>query len=133
MAERPAVNTKAVTRDQLADLAGKNHRAIRFLETIAGDVGGVLPDASLANAQAAEAAQNAADAARIVADEALDEAVQAQGDAYTSGVIAAQAARDVIEAADVANTAAYLVGQVAELRDMLSALAQRVYDLEVKP
>ena len=108
MADRPATVTQPLTRAQIGEWLGANPRMVRWFEALIRDLTATLPDASAANSQAAESAQAAADAARVVADEALE----------------------LAGSEEVANA---LIGQVAGLRDRVSAIAQSVEDLMCGP
>lgn len=101
MADRPATLTQPLTRAQITEMIGANPRAVRWFESLVRDITDVLAGAAFANGTAAETAQVTADAARIVADEALE----------------------LAEAQDLAQQ---LVGQVNELRDGLSELSRRL-------
>jgi hypothetical protein len=72
MADRPATQTQPLTRAQISEWLGGNPRMVRWFEAAIRDISSILPDAVAANSSAAESAQVTADAARIVADEALD-------------------------------------------------------------
>ena len=132
MATRPAVFTQHITREKLARFL-PNQESVKLLENLFRDVAGTLPDASYANAEAINEAQNTADAARISADEALVEVEQAQLESDAARLLANSAASVAQAAFNAADQVEYLLGQVSELRDLLSALARRVDDLEHHP
>ncbi|NBW08266.1 MAG: hypothetical protein EBR82_09585 [Caulobacteraceae bacterium] len=120
MADRPAVRTQSLSRDEIAKITG-TPRGIKFIENLGEDVGTTLPDATMAAQQAAEAAQVAANAAQAAA-------------------VAAQAAADAAQLA-VTNLAA-LIDQLgldsipaalASVNGQLHAALQRVAALEEGP
>lgn len=69
MADRPAVQTTPLSRDEIAKITG-TPRGIKFIENLGQDVGTTLPDAAAANAAAVSSAQAAAAAAQASADAA---------------------------------------------------------------
>jgi hypothetical protein len=76
MADRPAVKTQHVRRDELAAVL-VSPRLVKAFENMADDVSQTLPDAAKATAQAASRAQARADAAKDAAEAAQADATEA--------------------------------------------------------
>lgn len=85
MADTPTIQTRKLTREQIADVVGKNPRAIKLIEALTADVSQTLPDAIAGTTEDAGSLL-AADAYRRRAVPALPFA--AESDA--SAVIASQ-------------------------------------------
>jgi hypothetical protein len=95
MAERPAVTARVFSRAELAALFNGNPRAVAAFEALGKDVSGTLPDAALANSEAAEGAQETADQAVVAADAAQEDATQALADAAAAQHSADAAQADI--------------------------------------
>lgn len=127
------VLTRRITRDQIAPIAGGNPRATRYLEDIGRDVTESLPDGIDAALRAAASANSSAQAARVVADGAMEEAEEAHADAFTALAETRQTRRDLSDTGDVADLVHGLMAQVCDLRESLAAAVARIESLECKP
>ena len=114
---------QVAARDELAALFNNNMRAVKAFEALGLDVSGTLPDASLANAEAAEGAQATADqavldaaAAQSTADQAVLDAAAAQATADAAQV-AADAAQADIDAHEALTAAHGTTGAVVGTTD----------------
>jgi len=76
--------TQRLTREQIAQIVGKNPRAVKVLENLTADVGDTLTVAVNAASAAAAAAQTAANAAQADATTALANAATALANAATA-------------------------------------------------
>ena len=101
MAERPPVQTKALTREKIAHIF-KSHELIKAFENMIRDVSVVLPDATIQDREAIEQAQLRADAAYSLAQFATEAAHLAQLAANAAQQLAGQA----LSAAETAQSTA---------------------------